>query len=267
MIDLLSVASGSTYQHSSQRTPPPPTHPHPAASLFISSSQVRSHSFLTTVARLSLVFSFNTVVWTNRTTLNHIVAVNDTFLSFSDSEQWKSAHREGKKRPPWRPNAHRPALGCREPPRSWSPPDTHTTYADFHHIHHHAGPRTTAALTQACRSQRQPQFLFWPLEWELVSGTTRNASLSKCSLFVCLFFFLFLYIRFQTMCDNSCKESVFKDVSITLSKLNSCIFYRLSHFLYQWREMEQKWGDFRVFVFRHLLVWLDQCACRDKVLL
>lgn len=84
---------------------------------------------------------------------------------------------------------------------------------------------------------------------------------------VCFVLFLFLYICFQTMSDNSCKESVFKDVSITLPKLNSCIFYRLSHFLYLRREMEQRWGDFRVFVFRHLSVWLDQCACRDKVLL
>lgn len=57
---------------------------------------------------------------------------------------------------------------------------------------------------------------------------------------VCLSCFSFLYIRFQTTSDDSCKEGVFKDVSTTLPELNSCIFYRLSHFLNLRREMEQR---------------------------
>lgn len=121
MIDLLSGVSGSTYQHSSQRTPPPPR----LHCSFPASSAARTH-FLTTIAHLSSDYSLAAVVWLNRVTLNHVVAINNTSLSFSVSEQWKFVRQEGKKRPPWRPNARRPALGCREPPRSWRAPTNHS---------------------------------------------------------------------------------------------------------------------------------------------
>lgn len=161
MIDLLSVASGSTYQHSSPR-PLCFSAPCPATSLFTFS--FCSPSFLTMTAHLSVEMC----EWM---TLNHIGAIDNEFLQFSDSEQWKSARREGKKRPPWRPNVHRPDSDYREPPRSWSPPTIHV-HADF------SMPAIVLDLgsQQHRLSLTELQFPSWPLEWELVSGTTRGAS-------------------------------------------------------------------------------------------
>lgn len=165
MIDLLSVASGSTYQHSSQRTRPPSPVPrplHPAASLFVSSSQVRSRSFLTTVAlpQFGLLIHHSSV--NKQDDLDsHCRRFIIHFCHFL-IQSGENLHTRKERRGPHDAQTHTGPLWAVENHLGAGapPPHHHTTYADFHHIHHHAGPRTTAALTQACRSQRQPQFLF-----------------------------------------------------------------------------------------------------------